>query len=923
MTTPHSPTACPPGSVLAAIAHGDSDDAEAIRHAEDCPACRAVIHRIRSNQEFLQDFLDGGAADRLVTPSEVSDPARIADYQITGAIGRGGQGVVYKAVQAGTGRNVALKLPLHGDRMSERERLRFDTEIKIAAGMRHPYIVTVYESGRADDGRYYVAMEYIRGLRLDEWARRAEERSPDPGAALRAKVALLAKVCDAVQYAHQRMIMHRDLKPGNILVDGDDNPRLLDFGIARAVAGDDLLRTMTGQFAGTPAYASPEQVAGHPDQIDLRTDIYSLGVVLFELAFGLLPYPADAPLPKLLQHIAESEPRLPDRDASGRAAAVDVDLRTVILKSLSKDRDRRYQTAHDLGDDLRQWLAGDAVSARRDSTWYVIRKLARRRRGPLVAAGLLLLTLVLGAAFTTVFAIREAAARERAERRGRETEQVASFQAAMLNTISPARLGQGLLRSIRTEARKSLDDRGGSAADLEALDAWLGAMNTTNIALDVLDENVIAGAERAAREDFADQPLVQARLLLAISGIRLNLGLPDRALPAAESALELRRTLPDDDDAETIEAMNGVGIILQALGRFDESESQLREAVERSRRTLGPDHPATLDSLHNLAVVLHRAGRFDEAETPYHEAIEGYRRSLGPDDPHTLSVMSSMVEFLHDRGRLTEAEKTCRDVLDARRRVLGPDSAETLTSLSQLASVIHSLGRPEEAEPFYREVLERTRRLRGDDHPDTLAAINDLAEVLCDLGKLDDAEALHRETVASSQRVLGPSHPDTMSSINNLGGVLEDQNRLAEAEECYRKAADGFRRSLGPGHRDTLRAVNNLGGILLQTGRAEEAAVLFRQTLDGFERALGPGHWETAQQHYRLGRSLLALGQFEEAETHLLAAERVLATAEGAPEEGHARCVETLVELYEDWAREEPGRDVSDNLEKWRSRQPR
>jgi eukaryotic-like serine/threonine-protein kinase len=397
--------ACPSINLLDAFATGDFGDDSVRQHVEGCAQCRATVAECRQQSSFL-----GEVREALASHEDEGSPDAggagsggpgMSGYDMHDEIHRGGQGVVYRAVQPRTNRAVAIKVLLSGRRATRRQRERFEQEVRIAAALRHPNIVTVYESGSLADGRYGLVMEYLEGVPLDQWSR-SLDRGPSREsrrAALRTRLGVMAKVCDAVMYAHQRSIVHRDLKPANILIDAQGEPRILDFGIARHLGPQEHDRlTHTGEFAGTLAYASPEQISGDPSAVDTRSDLYSLGVIMYELVSGKMPYPVKGPMSQIVRNIERAEPApLTGRNPGG--PCTDTDASTIILKAMAKDPARRYQSAAELRDDLRRYLAGEAIAARRDSTWYVVRKTARRHRAIVTAACLIfvLLTALSGA----------------------------------------------------------------------------------------------------------------------------------------------------------------------------------------------------------------------------------------------------------------------------------------------------------------------------------------------------------------------------------------------------------------------------------------------------------------------------------------------------------------------------------------------
>ncbi|MCC6678087.1 MAG: protein kinase [Phycisphaerales bacterium] len=398
---------CPSQATLDVFVESGEPDGDVQRHCADCAECRTLVAELRANAQFLTEFRAAvtiGSPLLVDSPGEppkssesdaVASPDLVSGYRILEEIHRGGQGVVYRALQVQTQRTVAIKMLLAGRGASARDRERFERETRIAAGLSHPNIVTVYDSITVPGGGLAFAMEYIEGEPLDRWSAGLTRGRDDRRRVLRDRLRVMAKVCDAVLYAHQHAIVHRDLKPANILVDSAGEPHVLDFGIAQDLGPEERTRlTYTGAFAGTLAYASPEQVSGDPSRVDTRTDIYSLGVIMYEMVAGRMPYAVDGPMGAAIRNIERADPApLSRRTRDGHGPFADDEVSTIILKAMAKDPARRYQTAAGLGNDIKRYLAGEAIEARRDSTWYVLRKTARRYRLAMSAA-LMIVTLV-------------------------------------------------------------------------------------------------------------------------------------------------------------------------------------------------------------------------------------------------------------------------------------------------------------------------------------------------------------------------------------------------------------------------------------------------------------------------------------------------------------------------------------------------
>lgn len=386
---------CPSMEVLEALASGDEASPEALAHIAECATCREAVAEIKENNRFLATFVSqvkSGAGSAEPQPARPDD--LLPGYRVGAEIHRGGQGVVYEAVQMATKRRVAVKMLAQGAFASARQRRRFEREIEVVANLRHPNIVTIYDSATLSGGAPAYAMELIDGVPVNRYVSStfdAMDRS-HLGDTIRKKLRLFVKICDAVQHAHQRGVIHRDLKPGNVLVDESGEPHVLDFGLAKLQQPDatSVWSTRTGEFVGSIAYASPEQVKGDPDRIDTRSDVYSLGVMLYEMLTEQLPYPVTGSMSDIVRNITQVEPRKPSSLRRGLSSDID----TIIATAMAKDADRRYETAGALMRDVQRHLAGEPIGARRDSTWYVLRKMARRHRGPATVAALVLVLLV-------------------------------------------------------------------------------------------------------------------------------------------------------------------------------------------------------------------------------------------------------------------------------------------------------------------------------------------------------------------------------------------------------------------------------------------------------------------------------------------------------------------------------------------------
>ncbi len=767
-------------------------------------------------------------------PSDRDEPGRvIGPYKLLQQIGEGGMGTVFMAEQTHPVRRmVALKIIKAG--MDSRQVIaRFEAERQALALMDHPNIARVLDAGTTDAGRPYFVMELVKGVPITRYC---DENRLTP----RERLELFLSVCQAVQHAHQKGIIHRDIKPSNVMVclyDDEPVPKVIDFGIAKATGQKLTERTMFTEFGavvGTLEYMSPEQAGLNQMDIDTRSDIYSLGVLLYELLTGTTPLERkrlkEVAVLEWLRLIREEESPRPSTRLSSTEGLPSIaanrslepkslsgqvrgELDWIALKALEKDRGRRYETANGFAADVQRYLADEPVQACPPAVGYKLRKFVRRNRGPVLAATLVLLALVGGTIGTSWQAVRATWAEKGAiaQRDEKETARALAVQAEQ-ETKAQAEIARAVNEFLLTDLLGQAD-----VGQQPVLDK--NRERNPNVTVgELLDR-----AANAIEGKFADQPLTEAAI---------------------------RQTL---------------GQTYRALGRYVESQRHLERAVGLRTDKLGANHPDTMTSKLRLGILYKDQGKYDRAELLFQEVLDARTASVGADHPDTLTVKSNLGNLYGRQGKYDQAEKILKEELAARTAKMGADHPSTLTSKNYLAALYLDHGKYDQAEPLFKEVVAADTAQLGADHPATLSNKNNLALVYLNQRKYDQAEPLFREVIAVETAKQGADHPHTLITKCSLARLYQNQGKNDRAESLYLVVLAAQTTKLGADHPNTLITKNNLAAFYWRMGKLIKSVPMFEEMLRTRQETRGDDHPDTVRTAYNLAVNYLDAGRAADA----------------------------------------------------------
>jgi eukaryotic-like serine/threonine-protein kinase len=808
----------------------------------DDPALVGEVLNLLEEDAHGTSLLDGDlaqAAQNILADSASTPlPFKVfGPYRILNELGQGGMGAVYLAEREDLGTQVAIKI-LRDAWLSPARRDRFAMEQRTLAQLNHPSIARLYDADTSPDGTPFFVMEYVEGVPLTEYCKEHD-------CSLQMRLRLFREICEAVIYAHQRAVIHRDLKPSNILVKPDGTVRLLDFGIAKHLEnlGEDVEQTMTGLRLMTPAYASPEQIRG--EQVGIQTDVYSLGVIFYELLTGRLPFDLSNRTPAQAEKvITETEAEKPSVVAqkalalreheksdvsASRSAWADLDV--LCLTAMHKDAGRRYQSVEALVRDIDHYLKGEPLEARADTLGYRLRKFVTRNSRAVAAAGVVAAAVL---ALVVFFTVRLARARSSTLAEFARAQQIEKFM---------------------TNLFQAGDAAAGPADNLRAVT--------------LLDR----GVQEA--QSLSAEPAVQADLYETLGTLYQKLGKFDQADSLLRSALNERKSLYGPDSLEVAKSIVALGRLRSDQAHLDEAEQLIQQGMEIQKRRLPAADPAVAKSMVSFGEVLAQRGSYDAAIQTLNEAV---RINSGPGvAPADLAAsLSALAGAQYSAGHYEISDSLYRRVLNTDRELHGARHPLVASDLSNLGSIQQDLGYYTEAERFDREALDITESYYGKEHPKTANNLTMLGRALLYQKKYDDAETALQQALAIQEKVFGPIHPDVADTLNELGNVSSMRGNYDEAETRFRRVADIYRGVYGDHHYLVAIALSNVAYGYLNKKDYPRAEQLFHDVVRRFTETLSADNVNTGIARIKLGRTILRQNRFKEAEQETMAGYHIL-----------------------------------------------
>jgi serine/threonine protein kinase len=769
----------------------------------------------------------------------------IGSYKILKQIATGGMGSVFLAERADGQfeQKVALKLVKPGINSVEIIK-RFQAERQILARLQHPNIARLLDGGLSEDGHPYFTMEYVDGESIDKYC-------DNHKLSIDERLRLFIKVCSAIHYAHQNLVIHRDIKPGNILITKEGNVKLLDFGIAKVFTESDkqeLTRmTRTGLFVMTPEYAAPEQIRA--EAITTATDVYSLGLILYNLLSGSFPYEIKSATPLELEKIiCNTNPFKPSTlvtkaskatnendkdklaifekrniDANKLRKKLAGDLDNICLMALRKEPERRYSSVEQFKSDIEKYLTGLPVIAHTPTIKYKTQKFIQRHKIGLAAAAA---TIILISLLTTFYFIQLKEERDKAQLEAQKSAKVSEFLQDIFKVSEPS------------------ESRGKTITARELLKS---------------------GAEKIETE-LQGQPDVKATMLEVIGRVYMTLGLYKEAEPLLENSLKIREQLFGENHLETSKSLNSLGELSTQSGNYEKAEHLLTQAAEIQKNLLDKNEIEKTKAMNNLALNYSITGIFDKSDSLYREILNIYNRNNIGESETIFTVMNNLALSLHETGNYDEADSLFRVAYKHQKEYYGnKPHPELATTTYNFAQLLRDKGNYDEAEKMFRESLEMDKILNGPEHPDVAYSLQGLASIYRIHCKYNEAEKLYRESLRIRRKFLGNEHPDVGYSLHNLGLVLIATKKLDEAEKIFNEALAIQKKLNGENHQAVTRIYDRLAEINFQRGNYTRAENLLAKAIKINHEIIGEKHLAYTTNLVNLAKVKSAINEYDTA----------------------------------------------------------
>lgn len=839
-----------------------------------------------SADEKQHSIFSGSAGDYIAHDDANLDGKIFGSYRTIKQIGSGGMGSVYLAerIDGHFEQKVALKIVKPGMNSNEIVR-RFEDERQILARLQHPNIARLLDGGISDSGLPYFTLEYVEGKPITDYC-------DENNLTIEERLELFKKVCEAVLYAHQNLVIHRDIKPGNILVQEDGTVKLLDFGIAKVFEDDENQKnlTRTGLRIMTPEYASPEQVRGEP--VSTATDIYSLGLILYQLLTGCPPYEVTSTsalemeriicltepqkpssmITKILSSLDSNQKPSPDFISQKRKTTIPKlrkrisgDLDNICLMAIRKEPGRRYSSIAQFITDIDNHLTGLPVIARKSTASYRAKKFIRRHKaGVIVAASAVLIVAIL----TTVYFIQLAEERDKAQLEAEKSKKVSEFLTGIFQLSDPEySKGESITaRELLDNGVKRIENE--LSDQPEVLANMLGVTGNVYKSLGLYPNALILLQRAYSINDslLGSRSPETAKSLNDLAGINFAMGEYGPAIEKFNKAIAIRKNIYGEESLETAESKNDLAMVLREEGDYEEAEILLNASLSVRKKFLSSGSPEVAQSMNNLGLLKDDLGKYDEAKKLFEESLKIKEKLYGKIHPSVTETMGNLAFLLRQMGEYDEASKLFNETLEIDKKLFGDIHPAISTDLYNIASITALIGDLNSAEKLYTEVLELDKKLLGEEHPYIALDLNNLAGILSDKGDFEKAEDIYKESLAMNKKIYGDEHPEVATSLSNLGVMYNRWGKLSRAEPLLKSALDMRIKLLGKNHPNTVTSLNIYAALLTSMKKFNEAVEYYRESLTLRIEMLGEDHPQTANAFIGLGNALIETNDFKEAE---------------------------------------------------------